>query len=97
MRAKSFPPELQDKIIAFEKHKFSKTQGIDEFSIFDDLPKSMRQDVANYLYLDMVKKVSFLQDAEEYFLHSIASAVRPITVLQGCSIFRKDEYAQEMV
>ena len=55
MAKKKFAPELQDKILAHVGHSFVSLSGMNEASLFDDLPRTVRMDISNFLYLDLVK------------------------------------------
>lgn len=91
-----FQPSLQDTIINHEKHKFITTNGIDESKIFLGLPKTIRQEIANHLYLEAIRKVTFLKDADENFLQRVAMVIKPIVVLKGNYVFEKNDQGTEM-
>ena len=48
-----------------------RSQGVDESKLFDDLPKSLQQEIKNFLYLDLVKKVPLFQDTDTWFQYSV--------------------------
>ncbi len=97
MNEKLIPAEIQDKVILYQKHKFGRTMGIvDEENVFDGIPRVLRQDIANYLYFDLVSKLPFLKGADRPFLEAVTLAVRPLSVLKGYYIFKKDDEGNEM-
>jgi CRP-like cAMP-binding protein len=76
--------------------QWRRSQGVDESKLFDDLPKSVQQEIKNFLYLDLVKKVPLFQDTDSHFQNSVTLKIKPMHIIQGCYIFRKDDEGQEM-
>ncbi|TPX32396.1 hypothetical protein SmJEL517_g04421 [Synchytrium microbalum] len=56
MREKGLVPELQKMVSAHKELQWRKSQGTDEAHLFDDIPKSVQQEIKNFLYLDLVRK-----------------------------------------
>ena len=96
MRKKKIEPELQQMITSHKETQWRRSQGMDEAGLFDDLPKYVKQQVKNYLYLDLVQKVPLFQDTDIQFQHSVTLKIKPLHFIQGCFIFRKDDDGQEM-
>ena len=96
MIEKTFPNDLQDRVVSHNQYLFMRNQGMDESGAFENLPRLLQQEIANYLYLDLVKSVPLFKDLDLSFLHSIAFACRPLSVMSGWYIFRKDDEAEEM-
>jgi CRP-like cAMP-binding protein len=46
--------------------------------------------------LDLVKKVPIFQDTDSQFQNFLTLKIKPLHILDGCFIFRKDEDGQEM-
>ncbi|KAJ3295540.1 hypothetical protein HK104_002556 [Borealophlyctis nickersoniae] len=96
MQDKAFPPELQERILSHNHHSFIRTLGMDEQNVFAGLPKVLTQDVANHLYYDLVLALPLFKGCDSAFISSITRAVKPLTLLAGWYVFRKDDEAQEM-
>ncbi|KAI9009864.1 hypothetical protein BC832DRAFT_390499 [Gaertneriomyces semiglobifer] len=96
MREKGFSPHLQKVIASHKEIQWRRSQGMDEAHLFDDIPKSLQQEIKNFLYLDMIKKVPLFQDSDNAFLNSVAFKMKPLVVLHGMYIFRKNDEGEEM-
>ncbi|KAJ3180376.1 hypothetical protein HDU85_004081 [Gaertneriomyces sp. JEL0708] len=96
MREKGFSPHLQKVIASHKEIQWRRSQGMDEAHLFDDIPKSLQQEIKNFLYLDMIKKVPLFQDSDNAFLNSVAFKMKPLVVLDGMYIFRKNDEGEEM-
>jgi hypothetical protein len=53
-----------------------RSQGVDEAKLFEDLPKSLQQEIKNFLYLDLVKKVPLFQDTDIQFQYSVSLKIK---------------------
>lgn len=61
--------------------QWMRSQGVDEAKLFDDLPKSIQQEIKNFLYLDLVKKVPLFQDTDIQFQYSVSLKIKVILIL----------------
>lgn len=64
--------------------------------MFSDLPKALRQEIHNFLYLELVNKVPLFADTDHAFRESLALSIRPYTLLANCYVFRAGEEGDEM-
>ncbi|KAJ3038189.1 hypothetical protein HDV00_000934 [Rhizophlyctis rosea] len=96
MKEKGIRPEYQKMVITHKELQWLRSQGMDESRLFDGLPKSLQQEIKNFLYLDMVKKVPLFQDTDLQFLSHVTFRMRTLTVLAGWYVFRKDDEGEEM-
>ena len=69
---------------------------MDEATIFEDVPKILQQDITNELYLGLVSSLPLFKGCDPAFLYSITRAVKPLTLMSGWYVFRKDDEANEM-
>ncbi|KAJ3159040.1 hypothetical protein HK101_001143 [Irineochytrium annulatum] len=96
MREKQLQPDVQRMVTAHKELQWQRSKGMNEFQMFDDLPRSVHQEIKNYLYLDLVQKVPVFQDTDLNFQSIIAFKMRPFHVLSGWYIFRKGDEGLEM-
>ncbi|KAI9346038.1 cyclic nucleotide-binding-like protein [Zopfochytrium polystomum] len=96
MREKKLRPDLQQMVTAYKEIQWQRSKGMDEELLFSDIPRSVQQDIKNYLYLDLVKKVPAFVDTDTNFQHLIAFKIKAMVVLDGWYIFRKGDDAEEM-
>jgi hypothetical protein len=96
MHEKQFPVELQNKIQDQVQFNWTKSQGMDESSVFNELPRVVRQEIANFLYANLVDAVPLFKDADAAFKNGITMALKSVTVLTGQYIFNAGDDGQEM-
>ncbi|KAJ3333548.1 Cyclic nucleotide-gated olfactory channel [Blyttiomyces sp. JEL0837] len=96
MREKGLRPELQKMVNAYKELQWQRSRGLDEAGLFVDVPKSVQQEIKNYLYLDLVKKVPIFSETDLNFQNNITFRIRTLLVLDGWFIFRKGDEGDEM-
>ncbi|TPX35512.1 hypothetical protein SmJEL517_g02118 [Synchytrium microbalum] len=96
MRDKGLVPELQKMVSAHKELQWRKSQGTDEAHLFDDIPKSVQQEIKNFLYLDLVRKVPLFVGADAAFHNSITFKIKPLHVLDKWFVFQKGDDGSEM-
>ncbi|KAI9188394.1 hypothetical protein H9P43_002785 [Blastocladiella emersonii ATCC 22665] len=96
LRAREFPVGLQQKILQHEEFLWMKGQGMDEDKLFENLPKSLRQDVCNHLYMDLVEQVPLFRGTDAMFKASLTRAMKTIVVPAEFFICRQGDDGQEM-
>ena len=83
-------------VYAHKELQWRKSQGMDEARLFDDIPRSVQQDIKNFLYLDLVRKVPLLQGIDPAFHNSITAKIKPLHVLDTWYVFQKGDDGNEM-
>ncbi|KAJ3413939.1 Cyclic nucleotide-gated olfactory channel [Chytridiales sp. JEL 0842] len=96
MRQKKLKPELQQMVIAYKEIQWQRSKGMDESLLFSDVPKTIQQEIKNFLYLDLVKKVPAFSDTDANFQNLLTFKIKAIIVLSGWFIFRKGDEGEEM-
>ncbi|KAJ3209658.1 hypothetical protein HDU67_006021 [Dinochytrium kinnereticum] len=107
MREKRLLPEIQKMVTAHKELQWQKSKGMDESKMFEDLPRSVQQEIKNFLYLDLVKKVPVFQGTDTNFQNLLCFKIRvglgqflkakvSVHVLDGWFIFRKGDEGDEM-
>ncbi|KAJ3105989.1 hypothetical protein HDU97_007173 [Phlyctochytrium planicorne] len=96
MREKRLMPEIQKMVTAHKELQWQKSKGMDESKMFEDLPRSVQQQIKNFLYLDLVKKVPIFQGTDLNFQNVLCFKIRSVHVLDGWFIFRKGDEGDEM-
>lgn len=78
-----------------------RSQGVDEAKLFDDLPKSIQQEIKNFLYLDLVKKVPLFQDTDIQFQYSVSLKIKvlyfAVIVLSLFILLKAAIYSEKMM
>eukprot|EP00002_Diphylleia_rotans_P025766 TRINITY_DN5107_c0_g1_i6.p1 TRINITY_DN5107_c0_g1~~TRINITY_DN5107_c0_g1_i6.p1 ORF type:complete len:1069 (-),score=196.83 TRINITY_DN5107_c0_g1_i6:596-3802(-) len=97
MRYRGLPHSLKDRIRNYYEVIWSRHKGLDESSILNDLPPSLRSDVALYLHHHLVQKVPLFQDCDiPGFINSLVVKLQPQVALPGDYIIRHGEIGREM-
>ncbi|KAL7746569.1 hypothetical protein RI367_008096 [Sorochytrium milnesiophthora] len=96
LRQKRFPAELQRKVLQHEEFVWMRGHGVDEDRLFEGLPKSLRQEVCNFLYMELVCKVPLFKGTDAAFKASVTRAIKTINVPADFFICREGEDGQEM-
>ncbi|KAJ3110373.1 hypothetical protein HDU96_006665 [Phlyctochytrium bullatum] len=96
MREKRLLPDIQKMVTAHKELQWQKSKGMDESKMFDDLPRSVQQQIKNFLYLDLVQKVPIFQGTDANFQNLLCFKIRSVHVLDGWFIFRKGDEGDEM-
>ncbi|KAJ3085719.1 hypothetical protein HK102_013890 [Quaeritorhiza haematococci] len=96
MKEKGLSPELQKMVKSYKELHWRRSQGLDEERMFHDIPKSLQQDIKNFLYLDMIRQVPIFQDADPHFHNLVTLRIRSMVVLDGWYVFRKGDEAEDM-
>ncbi|KAI8851252.1 hypothetical protein BC829DRAFT_415497 [Chytridium lagenaria] len=96
MREKRLVPEIQKMVTAHKELQWQKSKGMDESKMFEDLPRSVQQQIKNFMYLDLLKKVPIFQGCDINFQNLLCFKIRSVHVLDGWFIFRKGDEGDEM-
>lgn len=96
LQSRQLPPELAERIRSFYGHLFeTRALGIDE-RVLDDLPRSLRTEVALHLNRDLLTKVPLFQDAEPNLISDLALALRPEVHPPGSVVIEKGRVGDRM-
>ncbi|KAI9209214.1 cyclic nucleotide-binding-like protein [Polychytrium aggregatum] len=96
MREKGLLPDIQKMVTAHKALQWRRSQGMDEAHLFDDIPKSVQQEIKNFLYLDLVQSVPIFQETDMQFKNSVTFKMKPLLVLDNWFVFRKGDDGNEM-
>ncbi len=93
---KCLPYELQEKIRDYYNHLWQSSLGHDENQILNDLPPTLRTEVALFLNRDIIQMVPLFRNAHEDFVRELASHLRPALFMPGDYIIHKGETGDQM-
>eukprot|EP00899_Mesostigma_viride_P014121 jgi/Mesvir1/2270/Mv19312-RA.2 len=96
MQHRKLPYPLRKRILNSFDYRWRTRKMMDEMGILRDLPPSLRVEVCMYTCQDLLKTVPFFEDAEDGFLSSVVTLLRPLVVLEGDVIVREGEVSREM-
>lgn len=93
---KCLPYELQEKIRDYYNHLWQSSLGHDENEILNDLPPTLRTEVALFLNHDIIQKVPLFRNAHEDFIRELAAQLRPALFMPDDYIIHKGEAGDRM-
>ncbi|KAL7750290.1 hypothetical protein RI367_004463 [Sorochytrium milnesiophthora] len=96
MKKHEFPASLQRKVIDQEEFDWVHKRGMNIESLFDSMPKGIRQEVSMHLYLGLISKVPLFKTADTAFKIALADRVSTITVQSGFYICKAGDAGTEM-
>jgi len=96
MHYRSLPHPLQRRIRDYYDYLWEKRLGYDENDILQDLPPTLRTDVALFLKRDIIERVPIFQGASDAFIREIALEMEPAVFTPGDYIMREGDRGQDM-
>jgi hypothetical protein len=93
---KGLTPQLQKAVIQHREIQWKNSQGMDEEKLFQEIPKGLQQEIRNFLYLDLIRRVPLFKDEDEAFQNSLTMKMQTLVVLDGWNIFKKGANANEL-
>jgi hypothetical protein len=93
---RKFPADLQKRILEHEEFLWMKGQGMSEDKLFENLPRSLRQDVCNHLYMALVERVPVFTGTDQTFKACLTRGMKTILVPTEFCLFRQGDDGQEM-
>ena len=96
MQYRKIPVELQRRVLSYYEFLWSENKALNEDEIFNDLPVSLRTEVALHLNSEVLESVPFFQGADTGFLHTIVTMLKPQVFCPGDTVIRRGEIGHEM-
>ena len=96
MRYKDVPLDLQENIKEYYDYLWNNRRGFDESAVLDDLPQSLKIQVALHLNRDIIAKVPMFNGASDDLIQQIVLNLKPVLYTPGDFIFRKGEMGDKM-
>ncbi|CAL1534599.1 unnamed protein product, partial [Lymnaea stagnalis] len=90
------PDHMQNHIKRWAEYTWSRTMAIDEANVLQFLPDRLRTEVAIYVHLETLKKVSIFDECEEGLLRELVLKLKPQIFSPGDYICRIGEIGREM-
>eukprot|EP00002_Diphylleia_rotans_P027719 TRINITY_DN5567_c0_g2_i5.p1 TRINITY_DN5567_c0_g2~~TRINITY_DN5567_c0_g2_i5.p1 ORF type:complete len:1014 (+),score=197.73 TRINITY_DN5567_c0_g2_i5:27-3044(+) len=97
MKYRNLPSYLRNRILNYYEVIWSRHKGIDESLILNELPSSLRSEIALYLNRELVENVPLFKGSNEPgFINSLVVMLKPQVALEGDYIIRHGEIGREM-
>ncbi len=86
MRYNQVPDELRSKVRSYYRYLFENNYGFDS-KVMQNLPRSLRGEVAMFLNYPLIEKVPILKGAEPEIIQDIVLELKPVVIVPGEKIF----------
>ncbi|MBL8032715.1 MAG: ion transporter [Leptospiraceae bacterium] len=96
MQYRDVPNDLQDSIRTYYDYLWNNRRGFDESSVLEDLPSSLKLQVALHLNRDIIEKVPMFKGAPDDLIRQIVLNLKPALYTPGDYIFRKGDMGDQM-
>jgi cAMP-binding proteins - catabolite gene activator and regulatory subunit of cAMP-dependent protein kinases len=96
MKNLKLPSDLRERVLAFHNVKWLKFKGLDENQILDDLPKSLKEKITEFMLRDMINKSDLFPQNDDGFIMSFIRKFSFILIPVDEYVFRKGEIAEEI-
>jgi len=96
MRYRNFPPELKARVGDYYDYLWSQRRGTDEAEILEELPPSLRTQIALHLNKELIEKVPIFKDASVDLIRYVAMHLKPSIFLPNDYIVCEGEFGEEM-
>jgi len=96
MQYRDVPGDLQDNIRTYYDYLWNNRRGFDESTVLDELPSSLKLQVALHLNRDIIEKVPMFKGAPDDLIRQIVLNLKPVLYTPGDYIFRKGEMGDQM-
>jgi hypothetical protein len=63
-------------VTSYKELQWLRSKGMDEVFLFSGIPRSVQQEIKNFLYLDLVKKVPVFSDTDINFQNLITFKIK---------------------
>ena len=96
MQYRDVPQDLQENIRTYYDYLWNNRRGFDESAVLDDLPQSLKLQVALHLNREIIEKVPMFKGAPDELIRQIVLNLKPALFTPGDYIFRKGELGEQM-
>jgi len=96
MAYRDVPGDLQDSIRTYYDYLWNNRRGFDESSVLEELPSSLKLQVALHLNREIIEKVPMFKGAPDDLIRQIVLNLKPMLYIPGDYIFRKGDMGDQM-
>jgi hypothetical protein len=93
---RELPDHLRTRILQYFRYTWSANKGIDEERILEELPSSLRNEIAMFLNAKMVHRVPIFRDCSVDFIRKLVSRIKSRVVIPGDYVVREGDVGRNM-
>jgi hypothetical protein len=67
-------------VSAYKELQWQRSKGFDDSLLFNDIPRSVQQEIKNFLYLDLVRKVPAFSDTDANFQNLLTLKIKVFNI-----------------
>ncbi|KAL1191599.1 putative cyclic nucleotide-gated ion channel 12 [Cardamine amara subsp. amara] len=97
MSSRGLPEELKKRIRKYDTYKWRAFRGTEENSLLRSLPKDLRLETKRHLYKNLLKRVPFLENMNEWLLEAVCDRVKSVFYSANSCILREGDPIEEML
>jgi cyclic nucleotide gated channel alpha 3 len=89
--------ELEERVISWFNHSWSKNRGIDERAVFQDfLPENLQAEIAINMHMETLRRVHIFQDCEPGLLQQLVTRLKLQVFNPSDYVCKKGDIGREM-
>ncbi|MGB0932442.1 MAG: ion transporter [Chitinophagales bacterium] len=96
MRYRNVPTHLKERVNDYYDYLWSQRRGTDESEILEELPRSLRIQIALHLNKELIEQVPIFKDASDDLIRYVATHLKPAIFLPNDYIVCEGEFGEEM-
>ena len=96
LKYRDIPGDLQKRIHDYYDYLWDSRRGYEESKLLEDLPTSLKTQVAFFLNRDIIEKVPLFKNASKEFVRDIILNLKPVIYTPGDSVVTFGEIGYEM-
>jgi hypothetical protein len=96
LKYRNIPGELQKRIRDYYDYLWESRRGYEESQLLEDLPTSLKTQVAFFLNQDIIEKVPIFKNASREFIRDIILNLQPVIYTPGDQVITAGEIGYEM-
>ncbi|ORZ37520.1 cyclic nucleotide-binding-like protein [Catenaria anguillulae PL171] len=96
LKTSKLPQHLRKRVKEYLNFSWLRNRGVDATTLLDDLPSTLRAELALKAYGHLLTKVPLFSGADDAFFRALSLALRPILFLEGEDIVRQGDLGAEM-
>ncbi|XP_047085552.1 LOW QUALITY PROTEIN: putative cyclic nucleotide-gated ion channel 9 [Lolium rigidum] len=100
MHHRLLPQELRERVRRYDQYvqvSLTRTRGVDEEALVQNLPKDLRRDIKRHLCLGLVRRVPLFDNMDERLLDAICERLKPALYTERTYIIREGDPVDQMV
>ena len=96
MRYRNIPMHLKERVNDYFDYLWSQRRGTDEAEILEELPHSLRTQIALHLNKELIEKVPIFKEASDDLIRYVATHLKPAIFLPNDYIVCAGDFSKEM-